>query len=80
MPSITSCGSIRLQEIYKEVNGVLSKVRNKRMVSHEKLGDGVFKTVYENGVYVIVNYNRSQVQADGKRIEAESYMTGGEQT
>ncbi|MFC5529468.1 DUF5696 domain-containing protein [Cohnella yongneupensis] len=67
-------------EIYKEVNGVLGDVQNQRIVSHEKLGEGVFKTVYENGKYVIVNYNRSEVQLDGKKIEAESYVTGGEQS
>lgn len=67
-------------EIYKEVNGVLGSVQGQRMVSHEKLDEGVFKTVYENGMYVIVNYNRSKVQAGGMTIEAESYVTGGGQS
>lgn len=66
-------------QIYKDVNGVLSKVQNKRMISHEQISNGVFKTVYENGVYVIVNYNQSQVEVDGQRIKAENYVTGGEQ-
>ncbi|WP_027088030.1 DUF5696 domain-containing protein [Cohnella panacarvi] len=66
-------------EIYKEVNGVLGRVQGQRMISHEKLDEGVFRTVYENGTYVIVNYNRSPAQADGMTIEAESYVTGGEQ-
>lgn len=67
-------------EIYKEVNGVLGSVQGQRMISHEKLGEGVFKTVYENGTYVIVNYKRSQAQVDGMTIEAESYVTGGGQS
>lgn len=67
-------------EIYKEVNDVLKQVRGERIIGHEKLGEGVYKTVYENGLYVIVNYNRSQVKADGKTIEAESYITGGGQS
>ncbi|MBO9599592.1 MAG: hypothetical protein J7559_17425, partial [Cohnella sp.] len=67
-------------EIYKEVNGVLASVQGQRMVSHEKLEEGVFRTVYENGTYVIVNYNRSQASVDGKTIEAESYVTGGGQS
>jgi hypothetical protein len=66
-------------QIYKVVNGVLSKVQNKRMISHEQISNGVFKTIYENGVYVIVNYNESKVEVDGRRIEAKSYVTGGEQ-
>ena len=50
------------------------------MISHEKLSEGVFKTVYENGIYVIVNYNRSMVQADGINVEAGGYVMGGEQS
>ncbi|MDU0330320.1 DUF5696 domain-containing protein [Paenibacillus sp. 3LSP] len=64
--------------IYKEVNEFLSKVRHEPIAQHEKLTDGVYKTVYGNGNYVIVNYNRTPVEAGGVRIEAESYMTGGE--
>ncbi|WP_274652138.1 DUF5696 domain-containing protein [Paenibacillus humicola] len=64
-------------DMYRKVNGVLKDVQNKRIVSHEKLSDGVFRTDYDNGFYIIVNYNRAQVQVDGRPIEAESYVTGG---
>lgn len=67
-------------EIYGEVNSVLRNVQGQSIASHEKLGEGVFKTVYGNGVYVIVNYNGTQVTAEGKVIEAESYTTGGGHT
>jgi len=63
-------------EIYKEVNAFLQNVRHERIVGHEKLQEGVYKTVYESG-YVIVNYNRSAVTVEGKTIEAEGYVTGG---
>ncbi len=66
-------------QIYENVNEVLGKVQNQKMISHEKLSDGVFKTVYENGIYVIVNYNRSMVQADGINVEAGGYVMGGVQ-
>ncbi|QYR22639.1 hypothetical protein KZ483_06700 [Paenibacillus sp. sptzw28] len=66
-------------QIYGNVNEVLGKVQNQKMISHEKLSNGVFKTVYENGIYVIVNYNRSMVQADGINVEAEGYVMGGVQ-
>ena len=66
--------------IYHEVNEVLKNVRNERIVGHEKLGEGVFKTVYGNGRYVIVNYNRSPVTVEGRTIEAEGYVTGGERS
>ncbi|MGN7761361.1 DUF5696 domain-containing protein [Paenibacillus sp. 22594] len=66
-------------EMYLEVNGVLKNVQNQRLTGHEKLADGVYKSTYENGVYVVVNYNRTAVLAEGRTIEAESYITGGEQ-
>ncbi|RIX59696.1 hypothetical protein D3P08_06085 [Paenibacillus nanensis] len=66
-------------QIYGSVNEVLGKVQNQKMISHEKLSEGVFKTVYENGIYVIVNYNRSKVQADGQNVEAGGYVMGGVQ-
>lgn len=66
--------------IYHEVNDVLGHVNNQPITSHEKLSDGVFKTGYANGVYVIVNYNSSPVEIDGKQLDAESYMTGGVQS
>jgi len=65
--------------IYHEVNEVLKNVQHERIVRHEKLNEGVFKTVYGNGTYVIVNYNLSPVTVEGMTIEAESYKTGGEQ-
>ncbi|MBW5445250.1 hypothetical protein GE107_04125 [Cohnella sp. CFH 77786] len=65
-------------DVYREVNGVLRNVRNEPIVAHEKLREGAFRTVYGNGAYIIVNYNRFPIQVDGKRIEAESYATGGE--
>jgi hypothetical protein len=33
--------------------------------------------VYENGVYVIVNYNRTPVLVDGIHVEAEDFFVGG---
>jgi len=64
-------------KMYYEVNGVLKQVNNQRIVSHQKLREGVYKTVYENGVYVIVNYNRTPVLVDGIHVEAEDFFVGG---
>ncbi|WP_020619983.1 DUF5696 domain-containing protein [Paenibacillus daejeonensis] len=65
-------------EMYSEVNEALSKVAGQRLTGHEKLADGVFKSTYENGIYFIVNYNTVPVTAEGRQIEAEGYVTGGE--
>lgn len=45
------------EQMYHDVNKLLTKVRNRQIVSHRKLEDGVYRTGYENGVYVIVNSN-----------------------
>ncbi|MDR9853120.1 DUF5696 domain-containing protein [Paenibacillus sp. VCA1] len=63
---------------YKEANGVLKDVRDQRIVGHEKLAEGVFRTTYENGKTVTVNYNASGVSLDGGVVlEGESYRIGG---
>lgn len=66
-------------DIYREVNAILKNVNNQSITNHEKLAEGVFRTEYENGMFIIVNYNRSAVTFDGRTIEAESYVTGGVQ-
>ncbi|MBD2867064.1 DUF5696 domain-containing protein [Paenibacillus arenilitoris] len=67
-------------DIYREVNAILKNVRHEAITDHEKLDDGVFRTEYGNGMFIIVNYNRSAVTVDGRTIEAESYATGGAQS
>nr|MBO2493647.1 hypothetical protein [Clostridia bacterium] len=65
-------------EIYQQVNEALKRVNGQKIISHQKIEDGVFKTVYENGIYVIVNYNRTPVTVEGVRIEAEDFYVGGD--
>ncbi len=57
-------------ESYKEANELLSPVRNAVMVSHTKLQGGVYKTDYDNGYSIYVNYNSNDVTADGISIPA----------
>ncbi|MDR0326448.1 MAG: DUF5696 domain-containing protein, partial [Oscillospiraceae bacterium] len=40
-------------------------IAGKRMTGHEKLGEGVFRTTYENGVMVTVDYNTLTFTAEG---------------
>lgn len=65
-------------QAYREVNEVLKRVNGQKIISHQKLGEGVYKTVYENGVYTIVNYNSTPVVVEGIRIEAEDFYAGGD--
>ncbi|WFA87067.1 DUF5696 domain-containing protein [Paenibacillus amylolyticus] len=66
-------------EIYNEVNQVNQPFAGRSMMSHESLEEGVFRTTYEGGGFVIVNYNDFPVEVDNDTVEAQSYVTGGEQ-
>lgn len=66
-------------EIYNEVNQVNLSFGGRSMMSHESLEEGVFRTTYEGGGFVIVNYNDFPVKVDNDTVEAQSYVTGGEQ-
>lgn len=42
---------------YREADAVLGRFHGQRIVNHEKLAAGVYRTTYEDGGSVIVNYN-----------------------
>ncbi|MEJ6950134.1 DUF5696 domain-containing protein [Natronospora cellulosivora (SeqCode)] len=58
---------------YHEVNEVLREVQGMRIFSHERLMDRVYKTSYENGISILVNYNQEDVDYNGIIIPAVSY-------
>lgn len=66
------------KSIFTEVSKFYEELTSKKIIDHQKLQSGVYKTTYEHGQYVIVNYNHSRVTVDGRKIEALGYMTGGE--
>jgi len=72
----------RAADMYREVNEALKAVRHDRIAAHEKLDEGVYRTVYESGLSVIVNYNRFPVSAAGRTVGAEDYVlvTDGERS
>lgn len=49
----------QIVEIYNELKPFYDKISGKRMTAHEKLADGIYKTTYENGSAVVVNYNNN---------------------
>ncbi|MFD0712616.1 DUF5696 domain-containing protein [Paenibacillus sp. GCM10027626] len=59
---------------YKELQQILYKVADKRMTAHRQLEQGVYETVYENGLRVIVNYNEYQTVVEGRTVEAKGYL------
>ncbi|MFD0714247.1 DUF5696 domain-containing protein [Paenibacillus sp. GCM10027626] len=64
-------------EAYREVNAALKRVRGQAIISHEKLEEGVYKTIYENGIAILVNYSEQQVSVGGVKIDAEQYVVEG---
>jgi len=62
--------------IYDELNQFYSRLSSKKLEKHEKLQVGVYKTTYEDGHYVVVNYNQNRVNVEGQMIEALGYTTG----
>lgn len=45
---------------------------------HEKLQNGVFKTIYEDDLYTIVNYNEESVQINGNNVKGMGFIIGKE--
>ncbi len=59
--------------IYRTVNEVLSGVRNSSIHNHEKMAEDVYRTVYDNGTGIYVNYSDEIVEIDGLTIAPMGY-------
>lgn len=62
-------------ELYNKFNSNLGDVYNQYIVAHEKLANGVYKTTYESGKSVIVNYNYADYDYNGKTIPKRDFVT-----
>lgn len=60
--------------LYWEVAPILAKVRGQVIINHEELQPAVFRTTYENGVEIIVNYNAEGVWYGGNHIPGRGYI------
>lgn len=65
-------------EIYHEVNETLKKVKDVQIASHEKLSNDVYRTEYENGISVVVNYSLEDFIVDNQTVAPHSYLVGGD--
>ncbi len=61
-------------ENQKMTENALKGVSAATIVGHEIISDGVVRTVYDNGVSIIVNYNNTSVTVDEKTVDAQSYL------
>lgn len=59
---------------YGELDALYRLTGNHRIAGHDMPAENVRVTRYENGVQVVVNYNKIQVTVLDKTIEAEGYV------
>ena len=58
---------------YAEAAAVLNEFQGQNIISHEKLMKDIFKTTYESGRSVYVNYGESSAEIGGIKIEAKGW-------
>jgi len=56
-------------EFYRRANEALGDVQGQTIRRHEKLAEGVYKTTFEKGKEIVVNYNMKPAELDGVRVE-----------
>lgn len=59
----------RVKELYKKTAGTAIK-------SHFSCADGVYVTVYDNGLYTVVNYNSQAVDTVYGKVNAKQFIIG----
>lgn len=65
------------KDIYQEVNDVLHLVSSHYITNHEIISSGVKKVTYDNGIILIINTNKSEVQIAADVIDGRSYKLLG---
>ena len=63
----------RATELYRRFDEVFSGLQNQGIADHQKLSDTLFKTVYEDGTRVYVNYGTESCTAEGVIVDARSF-------
>ena len=64
----------RIHDVYGKVNGALSYVKGAAITEHSVEAEGVYCTVYDNGVRIFVNYDMEDyVTEEGITVPAGSY-------
>ncbi|MFD0714571.1 DUF5696 domain-containing protein [Paenibacillus sp. GCM10027626] len=60
-------------EIYAELNAALRDVQNEAIVDHRQVQEMVYKTTYEHGKAIIVNYSDQKIQVEGIVVNPVDY-------
>ncbi|NLJ19490.1 DUF5696 domain-containing protein [Globicatella sulfidifaciens] len=64
----------RIENYYRSVNEALSEVLNSEMIDHQIIDEGVAEVTYSNGKVILVNYNSSDYNYEGIKIEAKGFV------
>ncbi|MFW5787798.1 MAG: DUF5696 domain-containing protein [Halanaerobiales bacterium] len=60
-------------DFYHKANSILSSLEDKQIINHEQITKNVYKTTYENGDSVIVNYNDTKITINEIEVEEKSF-------
>ncbi|MFW5980970.1 MAG: DUF5696 domain-containing protein [bacterium] len=61
------------REFYNRANKVLAPVYHQKIIDHTRLDNKLYKTTYEHGQEIIVNYNEHPVEVDGIEIKGRDF-------
>lgn len=59
---------------YQTASPILSEVRNQFITDHQKLAEGIYKTTYEGGQELIVNYNDKDFIYQNQTVQKKSFL------
>ncbi len=68
-------------KLYQKFNEKLGDTYNQYITKHEKVADGVYKTTFESGKSVLVNYNYENYDYNGTTVGSRDFavVKGGEE-
>lgn len=63
----------KIVDSYRKTEALYNVIKNAKIQNYSILSDGVSKTVYDNGMTVLVNHNDYEVLVDGEALEPRSF-------
>ncbi len=63
-------------EFYNRYQKVKSGLESQIIIGHEELVPGVYKTIYEKGAYILVNYNQEPFEYENIIIPGRDFIRG----
>ena len=69
-----------IAEMYGRVSAFYDSIYAAEIIEHTQVKPGVYKTLYDNGAYSLVNYNAEDVDVEGTLVPAMDFIAvyGGE--